>query len=50
MHQFVPLTDDLLYEHWELLSGHLVPFSLDYPCYRWERPEEGPAEGDRDAH
>lgn len=33
MKQFVPLTDELIFDHPELLLGPCVPFSLDYDCY-----------------
>ena len=32
---FVPLTDELLYEHPERISGPLIPFSPDLPCHHW---------------
>ena len=35
MKEFVPVTDELLYEHPELVVGRLIPFSLDFPCHRW---------------
>lgn len=35
MKQFVPLTDELIFDHPELLTAPCVPFSQDYDCYRW---------------
>lgn len=49
MNRFVPLTDDLLYEHPELLPARLVPFNLDYPCLHWlEETENAQEECDND--
>ncbi len=39
MQQFVPLTDDLLFEHPDQLPGPVVPFDLDYPCQRGLAPD-----------
>jgi len=35
MRRFIPLTDELLYEHPELICGPLVPYAVDTPCHRW---------------
>lgn len=35
MNQFVPLTDELLYEHPEAITSACIPYSRDYPCHRW---------------
>ena len=32
---FVPLTDELLYDHPELISAPLLPFNVDQPCFHW---------------
>ena len=32
---FVPLTDEILYEHPELIQNRLVPYSVGVSCYHW---------------
>ncbi len=32
---FVPLTDELLYDHPELITAPLRPFNADEPCFHW---------------
>jgi len=34
MHMFIPLTDEMLFDHPEQINGPLVPFSVDFPCDR----------------
>jgi hypothetical protein len=34
MKRFVPITDELIYDHPEDITAPLVPFSLDYACQR----------------
>jgi hypothetical protein len=34
MKRFVPITDELIYDHPERITAPLVPFSLDYQCHR----------------
>lgn len=35
MKQFVSITDELIFDHPELIHSPLVPFSHDYECYHW---------------
>ncbi len=35
---FVPLNDDLIEQHPELLQGRLVPYRIELPCYRGLAP------------
>lgn len=35
MKQFVPISDEMIFDHPERISGLLVPFSHDYDCYHW---------------
>lgn len=39
---FIPLTDELLYDHPELISGPLVPYVTGTPCYHWLSVELNP--------
>ena len=39
---FVPLTDEILYEHPELISGGLVPYVPGRACYHWLSVEINP--------
>lgn len=32
---FVPITDEYLYEKPEQIGDELLPFQVEYPCYRW---------------
>ena len=32
---FIPLTDEILYEHPELIRNKLVPFRVELPIYHW---------------
>lgn len=32
---FVPITDEILYDHPELITAPLRPFTVDQPCFRW---------------
>lgn len=41
---FVPLTDDLLYEHPDLINGPVLPYSAGTPCYHWLSVELNPSE------
>ncbi len=49
MRQFVPLTDELLYERPEAVTGPLLPYQVDRPCHRWLAMDEGPDRKDRDS-
>jgi len=35
---FVPITDELLYEHPELIAGPIIPYKTSRPCHRWSKP------------
>lgn len=39
---FVPLTDDILYDHPELISGPVLPYTTGRPCYHWLSVELNP--------
>ncbi len=44
---FVPITDELLYEHPERISGPLLPYHVDRRCHHWLAVELNP---DDDIH
>lgn len=39
---FIPLTDEILYDHPELISGPVVPYVAGTPCYHWLSVELNP--------
>jgi hypothetical protein len=39
---FVPLTDEILYEHPELIKGPIVPYRPGWPCHHWLSVELNP--------
>jgi hypothetical protein len=39
---FIPLTDELLYEYPDLISGPVVPYVVGTPCYHWLSVELNP--------
>lgn len=41
---FVPLTDELLYEHPELVTGPIVPYNPQWPCHHWLKVEINPTD------
>ena len=41
---FIPLTDDILYEHPEFINGPLRPYATGMPCYHWLSVELNPRE------
>ena len=41
---FVPLTDELLYEHPELIRGPVVPYMTGRLCHHWLAVEINPSE------
>lgn len=41
---FVPITDEILYDHPELINGPLVPYRPGTPCHHWLAVEINPAE------
>ncbi len=32
---FIPVTDEILYEHPELITSPLCPYQADNPCFHW---------------
>lgn len=45
---FIPLTDELLYEHPEKITGPVLPYNTDHPCHHWLAVELNPDEDDAD--
>jgi hypothetical protein len=43
---FIPLTDDILYDHPELISGPVLPYTTGKPCYHWLSVELNPTDDD----
>jgi len=43
-HVFVPVTDDLIYNHPERIEGPLVPYSAGMECSQWLSIEINPDE------
>ena len=41
---FVPLTDEILYEHPELINGPVVPYAAGQPCHHWLSVELNPTD------
>lgn len=41
---FVPLTDEILYEHPELINGPVLPYTAGQPCYHWLSIELNPVD------
>ena len=41
---FVPVTDDLIYEHPEQIEGPLVPYNAGMECQNWLTIEINPEE------
>ncbi len=39
---FVPLSDEMLYDHPELIPGPIVPYHPGTPCYHWLSVEINP--------
>lgn len=37
---FVPITDEILYEHPEWYRNGLVPYQTDMPCFHWLKEAE----------
>lgn len=46
---FVPVTDELIYEHPEQIEGPLVPYSAGMECHNWLTIEINPDEGDKES-
>lgn len=43
---FVPVTDDIIYDHPEQIEGPLIPYSAGMECQNWLSIELNPEEGD----
>jgi len=43
---FVPVTDDLIYNHPEQIEGPLVPYAAGMECHDWISIEINPDESD----
>lgn len=43
-HVFVPVTDDLIYNHPEQIEGPLVPYTVGMECHEWLSIEINPDE------
>ena len=43
---FVPVTDDLIYNHPERIEGPLVPYTAGMECHEWLSIEINPDESD----
>ena len=41
---FIPLTDELLYDHPERITGPLMPYSAERPCHHWLAVELNPVD------
>lgn len=41
---FVPLTDEILYDHPELINGPVLPYTAGQACYHWLSVELNPEE------
>lgn len=39
---FIPLTDEMLYEHPERITAPLQPFTHAHPCFHWAKVEINP--------
>jgi hypothetical protein len=40
MNVFVPLTDEILYQHPDLFRNGLVPYRTGLPCFHWLKDAE----------
>ncbi len=43
---FVPVTDDIIYNHPDQIEGPLIPYSAGMECQNWLSIEINPEEGD----
>lgn len=43
---FIPVTDDLIYNHPEQIEGPLVPYSAGVECHHWLSIELNPEDDD----
>ncbi len=39
---FIPVTDEMLYDHPELITAPLRPYQVDNPCFHWKATIESP--------
>ncbi len=39
---FIPITDEMLYDHPELITAPLRPYQIDNPCFHWMATIESP--------
>ena len=44
---FVPVTDELIYNHPEQIEGPLIPYSAGMECHEWLSIEINPDESDK---
>lgn len=47
---FVPVTDDIIYNHPESIEGPLVPYAAGMECHEWLSIEINPDESDLGMH
>ena len=47
-HVFVPVTDDLIYNHPEQIEGPLIPYSAGMECSQWLAIEINPEDDNAD--
>jgi len=47
-HVFVPVTDDMIYNHPEIIEGPLVPYAAGMECSEWLSIEINPDETDHE--
>ena len=45
---FIPVTDEMLYEHPELITAPLRPYQIDNPCFHWMATIESPEKSTND--
>jgi hypothetical protein len=41
---FIPLTDEILYDHPEMINGPVLPYKAGEPCYHWLSVELNPVD------
>ncbi len=44
---FVPITDEILYDHPELISSQLLPYMVDRDCFHWSAEIENEDDSSR---
>jgi len=45
---FIPVTDEMLYEHPELITAPLRPYQVDNPCFHWMATIESPEDSENE--